>query len=211
MQVRAPVPITAVLSGTFLTVTACGGGGAARGRAAHAGGPPPAVVQQLQVPEDAYRIIYTPPVNLASRRIPRPTDRSLGVSAPPSTPFIEGDVMTRRMASFSWPAVAAVVILAGARAAPAQQVVKLGEGETLTISGFINSTFFTDRGLFGGFGQGQNAEWAASAANQPTTDKLFTDADVRNTRIRFDFAAQPVLGKWAPKATLESDFFGTFT
>ena len=65
MQVRAPVPITAVLSGTFLTVTACGGGGAARGRAAHAGGPAPAVVQQLQVPENPYRIIYTPPVNLA--------------------------------------------------------------------------------------------------------------------------------------------------
>src|ERR1051325_1686961 len=117
--------------------------------------------------------------------------------------------MTRRMASFSRPVVAAVVILAGARAAPAQQVVKLGEGETLTISGFINATFFTDRGLFGNFGQGQNAEWAA--ATQPTTDKFFTDADVRNTRINFTFSGSPVLGHWAPKATLESDFFGTFT
>ena len=119
--------------------------------------------------------------------------------------------MTRRMASFSGPAVAAVVILAGARPSPAQQVVKLGEGETLTISGFINATLFTDRGLFGSFGQGQNAEWAASPANQPTTDKLFSDADVRNTRINFTFSGSPVLGKWAPKATLESDFFGTFT
>ncbi len=65
MQVRAPVPMTAVLSATFLTATACGGGGAARARAARAAAPPPAVVRQLQVPENPYRIIYTPPVNLA--------------------------------------------------------------------------------------------------------------------------------------------------
>jgi len=64
MQVRAPVPITAVLSATFLTVTACGGGGA-RGRATRAAAAPTAVVQQLEVPENPYRIIYTPPVNLA--------------------------------------------------------------------------------------------------------------------------------------------------
>jgi len=116
--------------------------------------------------------------------------------------------MTRRMASFSGPAVAALVILAGARPSPAQQVVKLGEGETLTISGFINASLFTNHGLFGGFGQGQNAEWAAAA--QPTTDKLLTDGDVRNTRINFTFNAAPVLGKWAPRATLEADFFGAF-
>jgi len=112
------------------------------------------------------------------------------------------------MASFSGPAVAAVVVLAGARPSPAQQVVKLGEGETLTISGFISASVFTDHGLFGGFGQGQNAEFAAAA--QPTTDKLFTDGDVRNTRINFTFTGSPVLGKWAPKATLEADFFGAF-
>ena len=116
--------------------------------------------------------------------------------------------MTRRMASFSGLAVALVVMLGAARAAPAQQVVKFGEGQTLTISGFINATLFTDHGLFGGFGQGQNAEWAA--ATQPTTDKLFTDGDVRNTRINFTFNAAPVLGKWAPRATLEADFFGAF-
>ena len=116
--------------------------------------------------------------------------------------------MTRRMASFSGLAVALVVMLGAARAAPAQQVVKFGEGQTLTISGFINATMFTDHGLFGGFGQGQNAEFAA--ATQPTTDKLFTDGDVRNTRINFTFNAAPVLGKWAPRATLEADFFGAF-
>jgi len=114
------------------------------------------------------------------------------------------------MASFCTLAVLAVFVLGGARTASAQQVVKFGEGQTLTISGFISSTFFIDRSLFGAFGQGQNAEYAAAPAAQPTTDKLFTDADIRNTRIAFEFAAQPVLGKWAPKATLEGDFFGAF-
>src|SRR5437667_5498703 len=127
--------------------------------------------------------------------------------------------MTRRMASFSGPAVAAVVILAGARPSPAQQVVKLGEGETLTISGFINATLFNDRGLFGSFGQGQNGEIAAAPLGQPGVSPLATqpavtrgifDGDVRNTRINFTFNAAPVLGKWAPRATLEADFFGAF-
>jgi len=47
--------------GALLAVTACAGG---RGRAA-AAGPPPELVRQLEVPENPYRIIYTPPVNLA--------------------------------------------------------------------------------------------------------------------------------------------------
>src|SRR3989441_833916 len=122
--------------------------------------------------------------------------------------------MRKGVASFCGLAVFVISVLAGARSAPAQQptgqVVKLGEGETLTISGFINATMFTNSGLFGGFGQGQNAEFAAAPASQPTTDKLFSDGDVRNTRINFTFSAGPVLGKWAPKATLETDFFGAF-
>src|SRR5213596_2483360 len=118
--------------------------------------------------------------------------------------------MRVRMASFSGLAVALVLILAGASPAGAQQVVKFGEGQTLTISGFVSATMFSDRGLFGGFGQGQNAEWAASPANQPASDKTFTDGDVRNTRINFTFSSTPVLGKWAPRATLEADFFGAF-
>jgi len=115
-----------------------------------------------------------------------------------------------RLASFSGLAVAAVVTLGVASPATAQQVVKFGEGQTLTISGFVSATMFTDHGVFGRFGQGQNAELAAAPASQPTTDKLFTDGDVRNTRINFTFTAGPVLGKWAPKAVLESDFFGAF-
>jgi hypothetical protein len=90
------------------------------------------------------------------------------------------------------------------------QVVKFGEGQTLTISGFISTTFYVDRGLFGGFGQGQNSEWSAEPANQPAADKTFMDADIRNTRLGFEFAGQPLLGKFAPKAMVEADFFGAF-
>jgi len=116
------------------------------------------------------------------------------------------------MASFSWPVVVLVSVFAVAAPVaaqqPAGQVVKLGEGETLTISGFINASFFNDRGVFGRFGQGQNAEWAAQV--QPGVNQGFTDGDVRNTRINFTFNAGPVLGKWAPKGVIEADFFGAF-
>ncbi len=123
--------------------------------------------------------------------------------------------MTRRMASLSGFAVALVLMVAGtlplpAQQAPAGQVVKLGEGETLTISGFINATIFNDRGLFGAFGQGQNAEWAAAPANQPGVRQGIFDGDVRNTRINFTFNAPAVLGTFAPRATIEADFFGAF-
>ena len=113
--------------------------------------------------------------------------------------------MRRRIAWFAGVVVALVALLGGPSAVCAQQSVKLGAGDTLTISGFINATMHNNRGLFD-FGQGQNAEWASLV--QPTTDQGFLDGDIRNTRIRFDFSAGPVLGKWAPKATLEADFFG---
>src|SRR5206468_12974919 len=80
---------------------------------------------------------------------------------------------------------------------PGGQVVKLGQGETLTIHGFINSTWFMNNGFFtGGFGNGQYAEWAAAV--QPATDKTYLDGDVRNTRINFTFSGSPVMGKWSP-------------
>lgn len=106
-------------------------------------------------------------------------------------------------------AVASILAVAAPTPAHAQQQVRLGEGQTLTISGFISSTLFMNSGLFDGFGQGQSAEWAAVPAAQPTTDKTFLDGEVRNTRINFTFTGQPVLGKFAPRAVLESDFFGT--
>src|SRR5438552_1417766 len=122
--------------------------------------------------------------------------------------------MRKGVASFSGLAAVVLFVLGGARPAPAQQptgqVVRLGEGETLTISGFISATMFNDRGLFSSFGQGQNAEIAAAPASQPGPNQGIFDGDVRNTRINFTFNAAPVLGKWAPRATLEADFFGAF-
>src|SRR5437867_8906062 len=118
--------------------------------------------------------------------------------------------MRTRIASFCTLAVLVVFVLGGAATASAQQVVKFGEGQTLTISGFISATMFYDHGLFGSFGQGQNAEFAAAPLNQPTTDKSIFDGDVRNTRINFTFNSTPVLGKWSPRATLGADFFGAF-
>src|SRR5213083_2403688 len=123
--------------------------------------------------------------------------------------------MRKGVASFYGLAVIVISVLGGARTAPAQQptgqVVRLGEGETLTIGGFISATLFNDRGLFSSFGQGQNAEIAAAPANQPAITRGIFDGDVRNTRINFTFNASPVLGKWAPRATLEADFFGAFS
>src|SRR5437870_1841267 len=124
--------------------------------------------------------------------------------------------MSKPMLSFSASVVAAVLVLGGARATSAQQVVKLGEGETLTISGFISATLFNDRGLFSSFGQGQNAEIAAcpvpivGCTGQPGVNQGIFDGDVRNTRLNFTINAPAVLGKWSPRATIEADFFGAF-
>src|SRR2546423_1324758 len=126
--------------------------------------------------------------------------------------------MRTRMASFCTFAVAGVLMLGPVRAASAQQVVKLGEGETLTISGFVDATLFNSRGLFSSFGQGQNAEIAACpvlptpgcASAQPGVNQGIFDGDVRNTRLNFAFNAPAVLGKWAPRATIEADLFGAF-
>src|SRR5438309_1288946 len=122
--------------------------------------------------------------------------------------------MRKPLAALSTFAVAAVFMLGGAVAAQAQQVVKLGEGETLTISGFINGTLFNDVGLFSSFGQGQNAEIAAAPGvaltSQPGLNRGIFDGDVRNSRLNFTFNAPAVLGKWAPRATIEADFFGAF-
>jgi hypothetical protein len=113
-----------------------------------------------------------------------------------------------RKASFTGLVVAVASLFAAVPTARAQQVVKLGEGETLTISGFVNATLFNDRGTFAPYGSGQNAEFAAAA--QPGPAQGIFDGDVRNTRLNLTFAAAPVLGKWFPRATIEADFFGTF-
>lgn len=61
MHVAAPTRVV-VLSVSVIALAACSG---ARRQAARPAGPPPAVVKDLQVPENPYRIIYNPPVNLA--------------------------------------------------------------------------------------------------------------------------------------------------
>src|SRR5205823_5815081 len=92
-----------------------------------------------------------------------------------------------------------LVALGGAQSAVAQAggggaQVKLGEGVTLTIGGFLNATWFVDAGVFdpAGFGQGQSAEWAN--ATQPATDRTFQGAEIRNTRLNFTFAFPPGYG-----------------
>src|SRR5207247_10266090 len=114
--------------------------------------------------------------------------------------------MRTRFPLLSVLAVAAVVMLGGAPAASAQQVVKFGEGHTLTISGFVSAPMFNDRGLFSSFGQGQNAEIAAAPPNQPGVDQGIFDGDVRNTRIHCTFHAPPAPGRWPPPATIEPAF-----
>ncbi|HEY3220156.1 MAG TPA: hypothetical protein VGJ80_05425 [Gemmatimonadales bacterium] len=122
--------------------------------------------------------------------------------------------MRVRLAWFPVLVVVGFMALGSAQSAAAQggggQVVRLGEGLTLTIGGFLNATWFVDNGVFdaAGFGQGQSAEWAAAA--QPATDKTFQGAEIRNTRINFTFAGPAVIGKWSPRAVLEADFFGAF-
>ena len=96
--------------------------------------------------------------------------------------------------------------MGGAPPALAQQRLPLGGGDTLSIGGFINATMFTNRSRFGAFGQGQSAEWAAQTRLH--ADAIFTDADVRNTRLSFEFTGAPVFGSWQPRSTFETDFFG---
>src|SRR2546428_14089870 len=62
------------LSVAFLLLVGCGGRGASPPAAA---APPPEVVKALQVPENPYRIIYTPPVSLA-----KPPDTTAHVRKP---------------------------------------------------------------------------------------------------------------------------------
>jgi hypothetical protein len=101
---------------------------------------------------------------------------------------------------------AAALLLIAAPPASAKQVIPLGDGQTLAITGFVNASIFTNRCRFGGFGQGQNSAWAAQ--NEIKTDEYFTDGDVRNSRLGFEFTAPPAFGAWAPRATIESDYFG---
>ncbi len=84
--------------------------------------------------------------------------------------------------------------------------VKTGGKDTITFKGFINTTFFSQDQNFA-FGNGQNAQWPTGPKFE--TNKWFTGADVRNTRL--DMAINgPQLTSWDSGALVEGDFFGGF-
>jgi hypothetical protein len=92
-------------------------------------------------------------------------------------------------------------------AAASAQTVSVGGGNSITISGFISATAFTQDQNFT-FGNGQNAEFPVPPETK--TDRWFEGADVRNTRLHLAFSGPKVVGEWKIDATLEADFFGGF-
>src|SRR5262245_59017283 len=87
----------------------------------------------------------------------------------------------------------------------AQQVVRIGSDATLTISGILSATLFTQDARFGlsngqqaGFVQTELADW-------------WHGGDVRSTRFTLGFRG-PRMGRsgWRAAATVETDFFGLF-
>ncbi len=55
-----------IVAGMLLALAGCGRG-SGNGNPAAASGPPPEVVKALQMPDNPYRIIYYPPVDLTKR------------------------------------------------------------------------------------------------------------------------------------------------
>jgi hypothetical protein len=104
--------------------------------------------------------------------------------------------------------IAAVGLCLGGIVPLQAQQVTVGKGDTLSIHGFISGTWFWDRNQFGGFGQGQSAEWAAAPGASFQADKWFSDAEVSNTRLTLAFAGPHVSENWRVKAEIEADFFG---
>ena len=85
--------------------------------------------------------------------------------------------------------------------------VKPAGKETITIKGFISTTFFAQDQNFA-FGNGQNAQWPT--APEYTDNKWFNGGDVRNTRLTLDFNGPDIANGWKVGAGLEADFFGGF-
>jgi hypothetical protein len=77
--------------------------------------------------------------------------------------------------------------------------------ESLTVGGFLNTTFYTQDQTFT-FGNGQNAE--APSLPQFSNHKWFYDADVRNSRLWLNFSGPHVADEWKANAYVEMDFFG---
>src|SRR2546429_6797884 len=94
--------------------------------------------------------------------------------------------MRKGVASFSGLAVIVISVLGGARPAPAQQptgqVVRLGEGETLTIGGLVNVARVHHRGRFRSFGQGANAATVAAPPTETPRNRRGSRSRAPDTR-----------------------------
>ena len=106
----------------------------------------------------------------------------------------------RRVSSVVLP----VLLCLPAGVAGAQRDVRLGSDVTLTISGILSGTVYTQDARFG-LGNGQQAQFVQSELAD-----WWHGGDVRSTRLTFGLRG-PSLGKgWRANAVLEADFFGPF-
>lgn len=77
---------------------------------------------------------------------------------------------------------------------------------SLAVHGLVSASLFAQNQSFG-FGNGQNAEWAAPAS---AGRGWFMGGDVRNTRLSLAIVAPEPAPGWGANATVEIDFFGGF-
>lgn len=83
---------------------------------------------------------------------------------------------------------------------------KLVQRTAISVSGFVNTTFYVQDQLFT-FGNGQNAQIVNSAFKN---DKFIKGFDIRNTRLTANIITPEILKNWKTSATLEVDLFGGF-
>ncbi len=86
------------------------------------------------------------------------------------------------------------------------QNVNTGGKENLIIKGFLSTTLFAQNQLFE-FGNGQNAEWAAT---NNTQNQWFYGGDIRNSRLIMIFNGPKLSSDWKLGGVLEMDAFGGF-
>lgn len=87
------------------------------------------------------------------------------------------------------------------------QNVTVGDGESLTIKGFINVSLFAQDQKFS-FGNGTNAEFPTPP--EGTTDPWMLDGDVRNSRLTLAWGGPKLENEWKLNGVLEMDFHGGF-
>ena len=86
------------------------------------------------------------------------------------------------------------------------QNVNTGGKENLIFKGFISTTLFGQDQSFG-FGNGQDAEWAAT---NNTQNKWFMGGDIRNSRITMIFNGPKLENDWVLGGVLEFDAFNDY-